>query len=60
VGLSTGIRWDFPSGMGGYFVRNTQDAFAQGLKYGAYLHYEMDLEPIRNYKPFQELLKPKG
>jgi len=37
-----------------------RDAFAQGLKYGAYLHYEMDLEPIRNYKPFQELLKPKG
>jgi tetratricopeptide (TPR) repeat protein len=37
-----------------------QDAFAQGLIYGVYLHYEMDLEPIRNYKPFQELLKPKG
>jgi len=36
------------------------DAFAQGLKYGVYLHYEMDLEPIRNYKSFQELLKPKG
>ena len=37
-----------------------RDAFAQGLTYGAYLHNEMDLEPIRNYKPFQELLKPKG
>jgi len=37
-----------------------RDAFAQGLLYGAYLHNEMDFEPLRNYKPFQELLKPKG
>jgi tetratricopeptide (TPR) repeat protein len=37
-----------------------RNAFAQGLQYGAYLHHEMDLEPLRNYKPFQELLKPKG
>jgi tetratricopeptide (TPR) repeat protein len=37
-----------------------ENAFAQGLLYGAYLHHEMDLEPLRNYKPFQELLKPKG
>ena len=37
-----------------------QNAFAQGLDYGVYLHREMDLEPLRNYKPFQELLKPKG
>ncbi len=37
-----------------------QNAFAQGLGYGVYLHHEMDLEPLRNYKPFQELLKPKG
>jgi serine/threonine protein kinase/tetratricopeptide (TPR) repeat protein len=37
-----------------------RNAFAQGLKYGSYLHQEMDLEPLRNYKPFQELIKPKG
>jgi tetratricopeptide (TPR) repeat protein len=37
-----------------------RDAFDQGLKYGVYLHYEMDLEALSNYKPFQELLKPKG
>jgi tetratricopeptide (TPR) repeat protein len=37
-----------------------ENAFAQGLLYGAYLHHEMDFEPLRNYKPFQELLKPKG
>jgi tetratricopeptide (TPR) repeat protein len=36
------------------------DAFAQGLYYGAHLHYEMDFEPLRDYQPFQELLKPKG
>jgi len=37
-----------------------QDAFAQGLFYGSYLLHKMDFEPLRNYKPFQELLKPKG
>ena len=37
-----------------------RNAFSQGLFYGAYLHHEMDLGPLRNYKPFQELLKPKG
>jgi serine/threonine protein kinase/tetratricopeptide (TPR) repeat protein len=37
-----------------------RDAFAQGLKYGTPLLQEMDFEPIRDYKPFQELLKPKG
>jgi serine/threonine protein kinase/tetratricopeptide (TPR) repeat protein len=37
-----------------------RDAFAQGLFYGAHLHNEMDFEPLCNYKPFQELLKPKG
>ena len=37
-----------------------QNAFAQGLVYGAYLYNEMDLESLRTYKPFQELLEPKG
>ena len=37
-----------------------QDAFAQGLIYGSYLLHQMDFEPLRDYKPFQELLKPKG
>ena len=37
-----------------------RDAFVQGLVYGSYLRQEMDFEPLRSYKPFQELLKPKG
>ena len=37
-----------------------RDAFAQGFFYSAHLHHEMDFEPLRNFKPFQELLKPKG
>ena len=37
-----------------------QEAIAQGLIYGSYLLQEMDFEPLRNYQPFQELLKPKG
>lgn len=36
-----------------------QNAFTQGLRYGAYLHHEMDFEPLGDYKPFQELIKPK-
>jgi tetratricopeptide (TPR) repeat protein len=41
-------------------VLHLRDAFAQGLKYGSYLLQEMDFEHLRKYKPFQELLKPKG
>jgi tetratricopeptide (TPR) repeat protein len=37
-----------------------RDAFAQGRDYGVYLHRDMDLEPLRDYSPFQELLRPKG
>jgi tetratricopeptide (TPR) repeat protein len=37
-----------------------RDAFAQGLKYGTSLLQEIDFEPLRSYRPFQELLKPKG
>ncbi|UCC74138.1 MAG: hypothetical protein JSV86_06145, partial [Gemmatimonadota bacterium] len=37
-----------------------RDAFAQGVSYGAYLHAEYDLEPLRDHQPFQELLRPKG
>ncbi len=37
-----------------------REAFAQGRDYGVYLHREMDLEPLRDYPPFQELLRPKG
>jgi tetratricopeptide (TPR) repeat protein len=36
-----------------------REAFAQGLDYGVYLHRDMDLEPLRDYPPFQELLRPK-
>jgi hypothetical protein len=37
-----------------------RDAFAQGVAHGAYLHADIDLEPLREYPPFQELLRPKG
>jgi tetratricopeptide (TPR) repeat protein len=36
-----------------------REAFAQGLSYGAYLHRDVGLEPLRNYPPFQELMRPK-
>ncbi len=37
-----------------------RNAFSQGLRYGAYLHHEMDFETLRDYQPFKDLLKPKG
>ncbi|UCE40659.1 MAG: hypothetical protein JSV17_14600, partial [Candidatus Aminicenantes bacterium] len=41
-------------------VELLREAFAQGRGYGVYLHRDMDLEPLREYPPFQELLRPKG
>jgi len=35
-----------------------REAFTQGRPFGAYLHRDMDLEPLRDYPPFQELLWP--
>jgi tetratricopeptide (TPR) repeat protein/TolB-like protein len=37
-----------------------REAFAQGYSYDASIHQDMDLEPLWNYGPFRELLKPKG
>ncbi len=39
-------------------VELLQQAFAQGRPFGVYLHRDMDLEPLRDYPPFQELLWP--
>jgi hypothetical protein len=33
---------------------------AQGLGYPMLLHRDIDLESMRDYPPFQELLRPKG
>jgi serine/threonine protein kinase/tetratricopeptide (TPR) repeat protein len=35
-----------------------REAFTQGRPYGVYLHRDIDLEPLREYPPFQELLWP--
>ena len=36
-----------------------RDALGQGTAYGS-LYLNMDLEPLSDYPPFQELIKPKG
>jgi tetratricopeptide (TPR) repeat protein/predicted Ser/Thr protein kinase len=47
-------------------VRLLQEALTQGVIYqrntyrGYYIHPNMDLEPLYDYPPFQELIKPKG
>jgi tetratricopeptide (TPR) repeat protein len=37
-----------------------KEAFVHGLDYGAYVHRDIDLEPLWDYPPFKELLRPKG
>ncbi len=36
-----------------------RDAFAEGKMFGVSLHREIDLEPLRGYTQFEELIKPK-
>jgi hypothetical protein len=40
-------------------VRLLQEAVSQGREY-RYLYEDMDLDPLRDYPPFKELIKPKG
>jgi tetratricopeptide (TPR) repeat protein len=40
-------------------VRLIREALAQGVSYTA-LHPVMDFEPLQDYPPFKELIKPKG
>lgn len=38
-----------------------RQAFSEGLEYGIYpLHSHPDLDPLRGYPPFEELLRPKS
>jgi tetratricopeptide (TPR) repeat protein len=37
-----------------------KEAFSQGQAYGTSLHRDVDLEPLWDYPPFKELLRPKG
>ncbi len=37
-----------------------REAFRQGASYGIWLHNDFDLEPLRDYKPFRELVEPRG
>jgi tetratricopeptide (TPR) repeat protein len=40
-------------------VELLKEAFVQGYAHGVYLHRDIDLEALREYPPFQELLWPK-
>jgi tetratricopeptide (TPR) repeat protein len=41
-------------------VKLIEESFEQGYPFGIYLHRDIDLEAMRDYPPFQDLLKPKG
>jgi tetratricopeptide (TPR) repeat protein len=37
-----------------------REAFAQGYRFTITVHRDPDFEPLRDYPPYQELLRPKG
>jgi tetratricopeptide (TPR) repeat protein len=37
-----------------------RDAFSQGWRYDLWLHRDQDLEPLQDYAPFEEFIRPKG
>jgi len=37
-----------------------REAYARGRPFGVMLHRDMNLEPLRDYRPFQEFIEPKG
>ncbi len=41
-------------------VQLLRDALAQGLPFDWRFHRDVNLEPLRDYPPFQELIRPKG
>ncbi len=41
-------------------VRLLQQAIAEGVTYGMWYHRDPEWEPLRDYPPFQELIRPKG
>jgi tetratricopeptide (TPR) repeat protein len=47
-------------GMKGEAVELLRQAFAQGYNYDIELFQEADFDPLRDYAPFKELMKPKG
>jgi len=34
--------------------------FAEGLRYGIWLHRDPDLEPLHGFQPYEDLVRPKG
>jgi hypothetical protein len=37
-----------------------REALAQGREYGPGLHAELDFQPLWDFPPYQELMRPKG
>ena len=37
-----------------------REAFAQGYRFSISVHRDIDYEPLRDYPPYQELIRPKG
>jgi HEPN domain-containing protein len=43
-----------------YIPARYPNGFAQGYRFTIAVHRDPDFEPLRDYPPYQELLRPKG
>ncbi len=41
-------------------VRFLREAYEVGLPHGPYLFTRWDLRPLSGYKPFEDMMRPKG
>jgi len=41
-------------------VQLLRRALSEGVGYGLWIHTDMDLESLRGYAPFEEMVRPKG
>ena len=37
-----------------------REGFSRGLRFSLRFHYNVDLEPLWDYPPYQDLIAPKG
>jgi len=41
-------------------VRYLREAYDLGIAHGSYLFQNWDLRPLYGYRPFEDLMRPKG
>ena len=41
-------------------VRFLREAYGSGLAHGTWIYHNWDLRPLYGYKPYEDLMRPKG